>query len=161
MPRWMAFPTQPGSPHQNSAPTMIAQPIRNRPKPSRRSAGSIFAASGPTPRAAFPRTSAVPVHAPAIPRAMTCSAERRGRRDAVLPRRRPDFAGGRRRVWPEGARRVLLDFLLPADRELGSGRLAPEPDRGRAGEDARVAMRARLREPQADRAGHTPVRGEP
>src|ERR687898_1189333 len=159
IPTWMAFPTRPGRPHQNSAPTMIAQPIRNSPIPSRRSAGSAFAPSGPTPRAALPITCAVPVQALITARPIISNAERRGGlRDAVLPRRRFEAAGDRRRVWPD-VERGVVDFLLPADRDFGSGRRAPEPDRGRAGEDARVAMRARLRESTAVTGHHTPVRG--
>src|SRR5918993_1670312 len=158
MPTWMESPTRPGIPHQNSAPTMMAQPIRNSPIPSRRSAGSTFAPSGPTPRAALPSTWAVPIQAPTTARPIISNAERRGGlRDAVLPRRRVEAAGDRRRVWPD-VERGVVDFLLPADRDVGSGRRAPEPDRGRAGEDARVAMRARLREQAAETTRHTPVR---
>ena len=91
--------------------------------PSRRSAGSTFAPSGPTPRAALPITCAVPVQAPITARPITSNAERRGLRRAVLPRRRVCAAGGRRRDWPD-VERGVVDFLLPADRDL-----APDGER--------------------------------
>ena len=66
-PTRMPLPTAPGRPHQNSAPTTMAQPTRNSPIPSRRSAGSTSLAPEPTPRAAFPAPRARPVHAAASP----------------------------------------------------------------------------------------------
>ena len=53
-PTRMPWPTAPGRPHQNSAPTTIAQPSRNSPTPSRRRAGSTSRAPEPTRRAAPP-----------------------------------------------------------------------------------------------------------
>lgn len=56
----------------------------------------------------------------------------------VLLRRVDPFAGRRR---PRGdVVRGGLDFLLPDDRDEAAGREPPEALRGRAGEDARVAM---------------------
>jgi len=140
----MACPITPGRPHQTAAPTTIALPRRNRPTPSRRRPGSTSFTPGPTRRTALPRPWARPVTIAAIPSNSRSKGVRRGRR---LAERR---VRGRLRGAVALAATVREDFLLPVDRGLARW---DEPDlvRGRGGEDARVAMLARLQDQWPDR----------
>src|SRR5215203_3482246 len=133
----MAGPMAPGKPHQTAAPTTIALPSRNSPIPSRRRAGSTSFTPGPIRRTKAPMPWAIPVRSSAIPSNKRSKADWRGRR---LPERLRDrLRGALVRAT------VREDFLLPVDRGLARW---DEPDllRGRDGEDARVAMVARLQD---------------
>ena len=144
-------------PHQNSAPTMIAQPIRNSPMPSRRRAGSTLAPSGPTPRAALPITCAVPVQA-----LITAPDHLERRTPGAVHVTRCCRAAGSEPSEADASGLALRrtgrgGLLLPADRDLGSGRRAPEPDRGRGVGKTRGLMRARPPRTSGRTGRHTPV----
>ena len=141
-------PTGPGRPNQNSAPTTMAQPTRNSPTPSRRSAGSRSRAPGPIRRAAFPTPCASPVQTAASPRpsdpagGLSASgsgfapldAGRAGRRRAGAV---VDF-GPPRTSWKRRCSSCFRSTAVSSRRRDE----APERLRDRGGEDARVAMLA-------------------
>ena len=101
-PVWIAVPTAPGSPNQNSAAMMIALPTRNRPTPSRRSAGSRSRAEVPIARAAEPTRWASPNQIAASPPPIRAANDRFGWRlrdparnpSATNPSRRPEREAG-------------------------------------------------------------------
>ena len=132
----MAWPTGPGSPNQNSAPTTIAQPSRNRPMPSRRSAGSRSAT------AADPAGGAADAVGEAAPEGGKTASERIEDGPCCDGLRRPVAAAAAdAQAWlGRRGRRGSLASGRPRLRALGRSGFATRPRWGRrAGRHGREA----------------------
>src|SRR6478609_4632989 len=160
-PTWIALPTAPGRPNQNSAAMTMALPIRNRPMPSRRSAGSRSRAPEPMARAAEPTTWARPSQRASSPPPTRASRDGRCCRARLREdpareepeRDEPDFdereAGARDGAFLAGPRLPLLArAVVPprgAPERAGVLDLVLLPD-DRGGEPAPVEVLALARD---------------